>query len=345
MKRIDRPYYDNRPNTSKRMKVKDHGIVYHHGDGPGDCDKYGAREASVFQNNGTYYLFVDGAGPTGWLACQSRSNDLVNWQKMGAALDLGDAGEMDSASASSPWVYRENGKWHMFYLGTPNAGPAPELVPAFPYVSMKAWATDPEGPWIKDKENVPFVAPKGSYYQDTSSPGFVIKHNGEYLMYFSAAVEEDRKSDTGRFAVRGLGIARTTDLEGPWTPDPEPVIPQEEQVENSSVFYEEETGTWYLFTNHIGIEDDPENGVVEYTDAIWVYWSKDPNNWDPANKAVVIDGHNCSWSNRCIGMPSVIRKDDRLAILYDAPEGDSIDANYRNIGLAWADLPLKFVED
>ncbi|MBK1877191.1 hypothetical protein [Pelagicoccus mobilis] len=345
MKRIDRPYLDDRPYPKKRMVVEDYGKVYVSGDGPGDCDKYGAREASVFEANGTYYLFVDGAGPDGWVACQARSKDLVNWEKMGPALELGDPGEIDSAGACSPWVYEENGKWHMFYLGTPNAGPPPELVPAFPYVSLKASTTNPEGPWVKEKDNAPFEAPRGSYYQDTSSPGFVIKHNDEYLMYFSAAVEEQRKNDTGRFAVRGLSIARTKDLEGKWTPDASPAIPLEEQVENSSIYFEEETGTYYLFTNHIGIEDDGEDGVVEYTDAVWVYWSKDPNNWNPENRSIVIDRHNCTWANRCIGMPSVIKKDGRLAILYDAPEGDSIDANYRHIGLAWADLPLKFVDE
>jgi hypothetical protein len=45
-----------------------------------------------------------------------------------------------------------------------------------------------------------------------------------------------------------------------------------------------------LSTNHIGVDRG------EYTDAIWVYWSKDPNRRDPKNKAVVLDGHNCTWS-------------------------------------------------
>ena len=35
------------------------------------------------------------------------------------------------------------------------------------------------------------------------------------------------------------------------------------------------------YKNHIGIDRG------EFTDAIWVYWSKDLNQWDPARKAVV----------------------------------------------------------
>ncbi|MCD9025480.1 hypothetical protein [Cohnella silvisoli] len=51
------------------------------------------------------------------------------------------------------------------------------------------------------------------------------------------------------------GIARTKDLDGQWAVDPEPLFPLEEQIENSTVFYEEETGTWFLFTNHVGLNE------------------------------------------------------------------------------------------
>jgi len=73
-------------------------------------------------------------------------------------------------------------------------------------------------------------------------------------------------------------------------------VPIEEQIENASVYYEESNETWFLFTNHIGVDDNHP----EYTDAIWVYWSKDLNQWDPANKAIVLDGQNCNWSTKCI---------------------------------------------
>lgn len=53
-----------------------------------------------------------------------------------------------------------------------------------------------------------------------------------------------------------------------------------------------------------------------------------------------LDGKNCTWSSSCIGMPSVIRVKDRLAVLYDAPGGNSVDHMRRDIGLAWLKLPL-----
>ena len=86
---------------------------------------------------------------------------------------------------------------------------------------------------------------------------------------------------------------------------------------------------------HIGLD-----ACGEFADAIWVYWSKDLNRWDPRHKAVVFDGRNCSWSSDCIGMPTVIRAKDRLALLYDAPGGKSISNVRRSIGLAWLGLPL-----
>lgn len=76
-------------------------------------------------------------------------------------------------------------------------------------------------------------------------------------------------------------------------------------------------------------------------DAVWVYWSRDLNHWDAANKAVVLDGENCSWSRKCIGLPSVLKVKDRLAILYDAPGGESKSHMNRDVGLAWLTLPLK----
>lgn len=112
-----------------------------------------------------------------------------------------------------------------------------------------------------------------------------------------------------------------------------------EQIENSSIYYQESTKTWFLFTNHVGIT--PNN--QEYTDAVWVYWTQDLEKWDPTSKAVVIDSTNSKWSKAVIGLPSVIKLGDRLAILYDGYEGDpNAHAQHmqRDIGLAYIDLPI-----
>jgi len=93
---------------------------------------------------------------------------------------------------------------------------------------------------------------------------------------------------------------------------------------------------WFLFTNHIGIL--PEHG--EYTDAIWVYWSKDLNVWSTEDKAIVIDCENSREVKGAIGMPSVIKVGNRLAMLYDGATGENYGHMNRNINLVWLDLPL-----
>jgi predicted GH43/DUF377 family glycosyl hydrolase len=316
-------YEDNRPEAKLRIEARDQGVVLKHGDGPGQCDVYGAREAIVFEADGRFYLHYDGAGLKGWLACLATSDDLVHWTKKGPVLDLGKPGEDDSGSAASPWVYFDGKIWHMFYLGTPNTTPPPDRIPSFPYLTMKARSQSPAGPWQKQKGVIPFRTKPGTYYSDTASPGHVLKHGDEYLMFFSGSMK------------RTLGIARTKDLDGPWTIDPQPIVPPEEQIENSSLYFEPTNKTWFLFTNHIGIEKG-----LEYTDAVWVYWTKDLNHWDAARKAVVLDGKNCTWSKKCIGMPSVVKLGRKLAVLYDAPGGESISHTNRDVGLAWLRLPL-----
>ena len=315
-------YPDHRPSAAYRLEARDEGSVLRHGDGPGQCDYLGARDIWVWKHRSTYYMHYDGAGPQAWLACLATSKDLVHWTKKGPVLALGGAGADDSASASYGVTFRDGRNWHMFYLGTPHTTPAPDYIPAFPYLTLKARGPSPTGPWAKQPDVTPFRTQPGTYYSATASPGQVIAVKDEYLMFFSASMK------------RTLGIARTKDLNGAWAVDPQPIVSPEEQIENSSLYFEPSNKTWFLFTNHIGLDGG------EYTDAVWVYWSRDLNRWDAKNKAVVLDRRNCTWSKRCIGMPSVIAIGKRLAVFYDGPGGDSTDHMNRDVGLAWLDLPL-----
>ena len=321
-------YSDGRPAATLRLAAQDQGVVLKHGDGPGQCDKLGARDIWVFEADGTYYMHYDGAGPKGWLACLATSTDLVHWTKKGPVLDFGKPGENDSASASYGVTYFDGREWHMFYLGTPHASRAPDLIPSFPYLTMKARSQLPAGPWIKQRDVVPFKCVPRTYYDVTASPGHIVRQGDEYLMFFSAAAKDKRGTH------RTISIARTKDLNGAWKIDEQPIVPPAEQIENSSLYFEPANKVWFLFTNHIGLEGR------EYTDAVWVYWTKDLNRWNAADKAVVLDGWNCTWSRKCIGLPSVVKVGNRLAVIYDAPGGDSKSHMQRDVGLAWLELPL-----
>ena len=95
----EQKYSDGRPSATLRMDAKDHGIVLRHGDGPDRCDTLGARDVWVYEDNGTYYMHYDAAGPKGWLCSLATSKDLLTWEKKGPILDLGQPGEGDSKGA------------------------------------------------------------------------------------------------------------------------------------------------------------------------------------------------------------------------------------------------------
>jgi len=332
--RIDYPitYPDSRPAAAYRLDATDAGVVLRHGDGPDQCDVLGARDVWVWEHNGSYYLHYDGAGPTGWLACLATSSDLVHWTKRGAVLALGTPGSRDSASASYGVPYFDGTTWHLFYMGTPHTSGPPELVPAFPYLTLKARGDSAIGPWTKQPDITPFRPQPDTYYSSTASPGYVVSRDGDYVMVFSAATDQP--------TMRTLGLARTKDLNGPWTIDPAPILPATEQVENSSLYHDEARGVWWLFTNHVGLKDR-----LEYTDAIWAYWTTDLEHWNPAHKAIVLDEKNCTWSRHIVGLPSVVQVGQRLAIFYDGSSADPMPRGvkshmHRDVGLAWLDLPL-----
>ena len=325
-------YPDGRPVAHFRLDAKDHGIAFRHGAGPGGCDALGARDIWVWQHKGMYYMHYDGAGAKGWVACLATSKNATEWLAHGPALDLGADGQRDAASASYGVTFFDNNKWHLFYLGTPHTSPPPDLVPSFPYLTMKAEGASPTGPWKKRYDIEPFSPQPETYYSATASPGHVIARHNSYLMFFSASTDKP--------ILRTVGIARTHNLDAPWRIDPQPIVPPAEQVENTSLYYEEHSKTWFLFTNHVGLKNS-----LEYTDAIWVYWTKDLERWNADRKAVVLDGSNCSWSKEIIGLPSVVRVGKRLAVFYDGYAGQGIPdgaASHmrRDIGLAWLDLPL-----
>jgi len=333
-------YDDGRPRPTRRLIVHDHGIVLPYGTGPLDCDYLGARDVWVFEQDGKYYMHYDGAGPKGWLACLAVSDNLTDWTPLGPVLNFGPPGSVDSGSASYGTVYFDGRRWHMFYLGTPNTSPAPDFVPSFPYQTLKATADAPTGPWTKHIELRPWKTTPGTFCESSASPGQVLcLANGEYVQYIAVST-----GDFGDVATkRTLAIVRTRDLDGEWTLDPAPMLPLTEQIENSSIYFEESTGLWYLFTNHVGYRHR-----IEACDAIWVYWSRDPEKWSVEDKAIALDYEYCNVSKEIVGLPSVVRRGDRLALFYDSldqPAADSLSSHMRrHICLAWIDLAKPLIE-
>ena len=178
------------------------------------------REPSIVQEDGKFFLFYDGCAAPGWLACLATSDDLKTWKKHGRMLSLGPKGYDDSGTATSPWVIKEGDTWHMFYVACPAVTPAPDYVPAGPYLTMKATAKSLLGPWTQHRDFVPFRPTPGTPTAGGAYPGHILKLNGEYVMFING----------------GQAIARTTDLNKPWKIDAAPQITL--PMENSSIYYE-----------------------------------------------------------------------------------------------------------
>lgn len=303
-------------------------------------DQHGARDVWVFESGGKFFMHYDAAGDVGWLCALATSGDGVTWTKSGPVLELGPEGAMDSASASYGTTFFDGERWHMFYLGTSNVTPDSLKTPSFPYVTMKATADAPTGPWGKQAEVVPIRTVEGTWYSHTASPGQVVRVDDEYLMYFSAATV----ADDGQI-LRTLGIARTRDLDTEWTVDPEPLLPLTEQIENSSIYVEPSTGMWFLFTNHIHNAPDaqpvPPQNSTEYTDSILVYWADSPHSFRADQKAVVIDAASSGWSPMVVGLPSVVPIGGRLAVYFDGCDLPENGHGNRDVGVAWLELPLQ----
>lgn len=327
-----RAYADGRPSVAWAVHARDQGRVLRHGDGPDDSDINGAREPIVFAAEGGYVLHYDGCAAGGWRACRAVSPDLVNWTPAGPVLDLGPPGSIDAGAVASPWVIEHGGTWQMFYLATPQHTGAPDYIPFLPYYTRRATAPSALGPWTKQPTPAPFDPVPGTYYARTAAPGHVEPFGGGFVQVFSAGAD----SASGTFQ-RTLGLARTNDLAGIWTIDPVPLLPSSEQIENSALYFEATNGLWFLFTNHVGVSA----AGVEFTDEIWMYWSTDVTHFDTSRKAVVLDPGRSSWSKWVLGMPSVVRVGDRLAMLYDGCQEPGYGHMRRDIGLAWLELPLQ----
>ncbi len=349
---------NRRVGPSIRIEAKDQGVVFAHGHGPNGCDSLGARDVWVWQAGNLFYMNYDGSSAAGWITCLATSSDLVHWTTYGRQLQLGKPGESDNASASYGVTFNKGDKWYMYYLAASTVSDPFNKVPSFPYLVKLAVAKSPAGPWTKRAKFVALNTQPNTFFSASASPGQVVEANGSYLMFFSGSRSLTpyqhviAKTKSGKLVdrylpgkepnkiLRTIGIARTQNLEGEWKADTIPILPDSEQIENASMYYQTETKTWFLFTNHVGIYDK-----TEFTDAIWVYWSQDLEHWNPNDKAVVLDSTNVLWTNPIIGLPSVVKIGTKLAIFYDGFHGTGMLYGAeihmrRDVGFATIDLPI-----
>ncbi|MBW7460235.1 hypothetical protein K0U00_39850, partial [Paenibacillus sepulcri] len=226
------------------------------------------------------------------------------------------------------------GKWHLYYVSVENTSGAPFYIPALPYRTGLATADHPDGPWTKVSTSLLALGEKGSWNEGCICAPYVLQLDGRYFAFYSA-------STTGPDYYRTIGLAVSDSPGGPWELSPEPLLPPGEQLENASLYYEPACSLWFMFVNHVG-RDEAGN---EFTEAVWVYWSRSVTEWDPEDKAIVLDASNIPWVKQAVGLPACLVVGSKLWIGFDACKESVNSANignaHRDIGMCSFDLPLR----
>jgi hypothetical protein len=119
--------------------------------------------------------------------------------------------------------------WAGFYLATNQTSPPPGSVPVGPYFTMLATAPTSRGPWTQNSSQGPVFT--------TGSPGPVMLNPQDPTEYWQFC--------TG-CAGASIGLVSTRDLFGDWSPVTGLIT---DPVENVSLFFDDATGLWWLFTN------------------------------------------------------------------------------------------------
>lgn len=300
-----------------------------------EADPQGAREPFLFKHEDRFYLHYDGNGTANWGCTLAVSGDLYNWEKKGRMLEAGKPGETDHGGACYGPTFEFDGKWYMYYVSVENTSGAPWFIPALPYRTGLATSDRPDGPWTKVTTNLFQLGEPGSWNEGCICAPYIVKQDDTYYAFYSG-------SNMGPNYLRTIGLATAASPEGPWTDSgPEPILPLEENLENPAMYFEPELGLWFMFVNHVGVDE----AGVEYTDAIWVYWSESLTAWNAENKAVVLDRANIPWVKQVVGLPAILADGGKLWIAFDASEG-TIHDNFhghcnRDIGLSSFTLPLR----
>jgi hypothetical protein len=363
-----------------RLPVVDLGITLEPSK-PGEpyfeYDGRGVRQGIISKVGNTYYMFYDGYGhhtgecdlndPERHLcrALLAKSTDLKTWEKLGPKLTTGydfdptssPAVYKDYWNAVSAWTYfnDEEDCWYLFYVGADtevgkgdeNVGIGGGYYSALVAKAKTKGIMGIEGDWqqlnqlpgqgkavaVCDRINSAVTSSAGSVIQNPRWKGEGDPANKRYMMFVTRGdqVWLARSNTLGRVH----DWDKTPDPDG-WTLDGQ-ILDKTRKTspENATIDYDEKTGWYFLFTNQFSTS-------FTYTDCNIVYWTKDPNEWNPRNSATIIDRTTSKngWATGAIGMASAVRiNDDTFAVVYDASLNGSLGHPNRVIAMSHWKIP------
>jgi predicted GH43/DUF377 family glycosyl hydrolase len=280
-----------------------------------------SKDPSVVRFNGQYLMYYSlpgpvGAGMGGWSVGIAKSNDLVNWERVG---QVKPAQECDAKGLAAPAAWVRNGKVHLFYQTYGN-GPKDAI--------CHAWSEDGIS-FTRNPDN-PVFAPTGGWTVGRAIDAEVFPIGDRLFLYFAtrdpkmeiqmlgvAAAPLD--SDYGRDQWRQLTDAPILKPELSW---------ETKCIEAASVM-ERDGKLWMFYAG--GYNNNPQQiGVAVSTDGI--RWTR------LSDKPLLPNGPPGSWNSSESGHPGVFKDEDGTTWLFYQGNNDNGRSWYLSkVKIVWQD--------
>ncbi|MFH0829752.1 MAG: DUF2341 domain-containing protein [Candidatus Aenigmatarchaeota archaeon] len=260
----------------------------------------------TFQENGTYTMFYTSEGTVSgdeWYESMATSTDLYNWTRMGLVTQNFSSAPWNSLTRSSAYVFKYNGTYYMYYMGsntTTDAATYNAPKPAY-WVEM-ATTTNVSNisSWVQYAGNPVIVPTAGTPYSYHVICDELLRdpsNSSQWLLFCGGSdptivrIVYFKSTDLFHWTYAGLASGTLT-----WEENPKII----KAIDNN----------YYMVTNHI-------NYTGEHTDANFLYRnaSADLSSW--TYQGSIINRSTSGWDSGSIGVAGLIYENGVLTLLYD----------------------------
>jgi len=233
------------------------------------------------------------------------SADGVAWTEVDRPFKIGSV---------RPYVFKEGGVYHLLFEKFSRvAAPQISAIQISDSTDISTWS-DP----------VTILEPTLDWEMETQTTvgnPFVVARDGQYWLYYSAAGV--LLPDTGFTEPRYIGLARATDLRGPYSKEPRPIVSPDASVAwrnmgsgSMKVLGDKYAGRWVAFEN--GIYRDAMGASHS---AIQVLESDDGVAWREACPAPPLAPTGSGWKKAFVYAFDTVRRGGDLRVYYNARDG------------------------
>lgn len=260
-----------------------------------------AKDPAVVRFGGRYWMYfslpphADRSKGTGWSAGIARSDDLIEWEKVGEI--VGEPGGPEAKGLAAPEAIVLDGKVHLFYQTYGN-GPKDAI----------CHAVSDDGIHFRRNPSNPVFHPAGDWTVGRAIDAEVYPFQGKLFLYVATrdpamkiqmlgVAAADLKSDYGRDSWKQLVDAPILKPELPW---------EQECIEAATVC--EHEGLLYMFYAGAYNNKPQQIGVAASRDGVhWTRMSDEP---------LLPSGLPGEWNHSESGHPGVFIDDDGRGYLF-----------------------------